>query len=447
MWKWIIIVAAVVVVAAAVWASTASARQVEAAPAARGAISAYVEERARTRLPRTYLVTMPIDGRILPIDLTEGDAVVEGQVIAQLERADLDTAVETAEARVRRLEASIVENNDTTLEESTIVELDSFLEAVDRSVEASVAETDASKAREEYHVRDHQRKQTAYEQAAATLKETEEAELAEIESRVDYRTDVLTLRALEAIRRATQIWPIQVRQMIAKKALAEAVLRQELAEALSALEQAIRDRNRSEIRAPVNGVVLSRVVSSKRVLAAGELLLEIGRLEDLEIEIEVLSQDAVDIKVGDRVDVIVPTVRHEPLAAAVTRVEPRGFTKISSLGVEQQRVLVIAEFDPGVLDRFEQEGYELGVGYRLRVRIHTEDAGDVIVVPRSALFRGSGDRWQLFVIRDGKARLVDVEVGLLNDAEAQITAGVTPGELVILAPEAGLADGDRVKPR
>ncbi|MHC5016581.1 MAG: hypothetical protein ACYTGM_19140 [Planctomycetota bacterium] len=136
MWKWVVIVVVIIVVAAAVYASTTVSQLVDTAPARRGTVSAFVEERATTRLPRTYRITMPIDGRILPIELESGDPVRAGEIVAQVELADLDTAVQMAEARVRRLQARIVENNDTRIELSTIRELDSVLESVDRSVEA-----------------------------------------------------------------------------------------------------------------------------------------------------------------------------------------------------------------------------------------------------------------------------------------------------------------------
>jgi HlyD family secretion protein len=153
----------------------------------------------------------------------------------------------------------------------------------------------------------------------------------------------------------------------------------------------------------------------------------------------------VDITAGDPVDVLVPTVRHEPLRGAVSRVEPRGFTKVSSLGVEQQRVLVIVAFDPEALTRFRTEGYSMGVGYRLRARIYTDAHEDAVAVPRSALFRGTEDRWQAFVVRNGRARKVDLEIGLLNDVEGEILRGLDAGADVVLAPDADLHDGARVK--
>ncbi len=443
----ILILAGVAVAAAVVWAWATSSTAVDTAAAERRAISRYIAEEAKTRLPRTHLVTMPIEGRILPVEPTEGDRVAAGQVVARLETDDLDTAVAMARARVERLEASIVENNDARLEESTLVELDSVLESVDRSVEAAQAETEASLARQDYRAADLRRKQEAFERNAATRLELDEAELSEIESRIDYRTDVLTLRALQALRQAVRIWPLQVRQIIEKKTLKEAVLRHELAEARAALDQAVRDRERALVRAPVDGVVLSRIVSSGQVLPAGSPLLEIGRLEDLEVEVEVLSQEAVGIGAGDPAEIVVATVSDVPLAGAVTRVEPKGFTKVSSLGVEQQRVLVIVGFDAASVERFRAAGYALGVGYRVQARIFTETRADAVVVARPALFRGDDGGWRLFAVRRGRARLTPVEVGLANESEAQVLRGLDPGDLVILAPETGLEDGARVKAR
>lgn len=421
--------------------------EVDAAAAQRTTIDAYIEEQAKTRLPRTYRVTMPIDGRVLPIDLTEGDDVHAGQVVAQLELADLETAVAEARARVQRLEASIVRNNDTRSERTMLEEIAEYLNSVQRSVEAAAAETEASKAREDFYEQDLTRKRTAFEQGAATQTELDEAQLSAIQGRVDYHTDVLQLRALEAIYRASQLLPQNVQQEIDKKQLSEAVLLHEKEEAEAQLELAIRNRERSVLRSPVDGVVLRRAVSNLRVLPAGELLLEIGDLRELEIEAEVLSDDAATVDVGDTVEFYGATLGPTPVNATVTRIEPQGFTKISSLGVEQQRVLVIMAFDEDARRTLQDAGRTLGVDYRLRVRIITDRRDRAVVIPRSALFRNVGDRWQAFVIRSGRARLVTLQVGIMNDRHVQVLKGLEPGDEVILAPDTSLEDGDRVTAR
>jgi HlyD family secretion protein len=445
--RWILIILIVVVVVGSIYASATSTTPVDAATARTGRITAYIEERAKTRLPETLRITMPFAGRILPIDLVEGTEVEAGQIVATIEPEDLETAVAQAQARVDRLKASIEQNNDTRLELTMIEGLNSEIESFDRAVEAAEAKTEASKARETYRTTDLARKEKALAEQAATPKEVEEAELADIEARVNYRTDVLTLRALEAIRRAVLIGPRAVRQYIDKKALSEAVLARQLAEAEADLQRTQRDLARGSIATPAAGVVLHRALSSTRMLPAGELLMEIGDLSTLEVEVEVLSQDVVAITPGDEAELFGPAIGVEPVRGVVTRIEPRGFTKVSSLGVEQQRVLVIIAFEPDVLEQLAGNDRELGVGYRIRARMHTDVADDAVVIPRSALFRGAGDAWRAFVIRDGRARLVDLTVGLMNDREVQVLEGVRSGESVILAPETSLEDGARVSPR
>jgi HlyD family secretion protein len=180
-------------------------------------------------------------------------------------------------------------------------------------------------------------------------------------------------------------------------------------------------------------------------LPAGEPLLEIGNLADLEIEAEVLTQDVVRIQPGDAVDIYGAAIGPRPARGRVERIYPAGFTKISSLGVEQQRVKVVVRFDPEDLAQLREER-ELGVGYRVNVKLYTASKDDALVVPRSALFRGGDGDWQVFAVRDGVARLVNVRVGLINDELAEITDGLAAEDIVVLAPETDLQDGVRVKP-
>jgi HlyD family secretion protein len=129
----------------------------------------------------------------------------------------------------------------------------------------------------------------------------------------------------------------------------------------------------------------------------------------------------------------------------VHRIYPAGFTKVSSLGVEQQRVNVIVRFAEGVLEKLREQR-DLGVDYRVRVRIFTEHKSDALLVPRTALFRGADGGWEVFVVRDRRAKLQPVEVGLMNDERVEIISGLQQGEIVVLAPESSLIDGTRVKP-
>ena len=202
-----------------------------------------------------------------------------------------------------------------------------------------------------------------------------------------------------------------------------------------------RDRGRTQVRTTVDGVILKREVSNETVLAAGTVLLEIGNPSELEVEADVLSQDVVKIQNGDTVDLIGAAVGTEPIQGKVSRIYPQGFTKVSSLGVEQQRVKVIIDFVEGALQSLKNQGRVLGVDYRLRVKIYTDERDDAITVPRAAVFRSGAGNWQAFVVVDGKAELRDVVLGLRNDYVVEILDGIAVDEVVIVAPDSGISSG------
>jgi HlyD family secretion protein len=152
----------------------------------------------------------------------------------------------------------------------------------------------------------------------------------------------------------------------------------------------------------------------------------------------------VRVKSGQSVEVHGAAIGQTPARAQVARIYPAGFTKVSSLGVEQQRVKVIMKFTPDDCKRLRDE-HDLGVDYRVRVRIFTAEATGSLAIPRSALFRGANNDWRVFVVRSGRAHLQAVKVGLANDESVEIVDGLTEGEQVILAPETNLTEGQRVR--
>ncbi|MGZ9014645.1 MAG: efflux RND transporter periplasmic adaptor subunit, partial [Burkholderiales bacterium] len=195
---------------------------------------------------------------------------------------------------------------------------------------------------------------------------------------------------------------------------------------------------RFEIRSPVNGAVLRVFRESESVVEPGTQLVEVGDPRDLEMEIDVLSTDAVKIKAGDKV-----IVEHwggpSPLLGRVRVVEPAGFLKISALGVEEQRVNIIADF----VDPPEQRA-TLGDAYRIEARVVISEAADVLKVPGSALFR-QGEEWAVFAIEDGRAKLRIIQIGRRNDLEAELLSGLGENDSVIIHPGDQLHDGVRIR--
>ncbi len=418
---------------------------VEVVPVQVGSVEEFVDEEGQTRLPKTYLITMPFEGRIQPITVEEGDEVKAGQVVARIVPEDLQVEIEESQAAVARLEASIRESANTAPEQTMLAQSKQFVESMDRSVDAAREQVKASQARHEVAMRELVRLRGLRERNAATVEELNRYELDEVEANVDLQTDILTARAVEAMRAATVLLPAYVEQFIARKEMRVPVLEEEKAEAAARLELVELRQRRGTMTSPVDGIVLSREVSNERHLAAGTTLLEIGRLDELEVEAEVLTQEAVRIEPGQTVEVYGAAVGPVAARGRVRRVEPAGFTKVSSLGVEQQRVVVVVEIDTSDLARLRSQR-RLGVGYRTQVRVTTASSQDTLVIPRAALFRGPTGDWRTFVVRDGTAETQVIEVGLMNDDRVEVLGGLSAGDLVIPAPETELEGGTRVRP-
>jgi HlyD family secretion protein len=194
------------------------------------------------------------------------------------------------------------------------------------------------------------------------------------------------------------------------------------------------------IRSPIDGVVLKRHRESEAVVPAGEPLVDLGDPLRLEIVSDLLSTDAVKVRAGDRV-LVEQWGGEAALRGRLRRVEPSGFMKVSALGVEEQRVNVLVDFeDPA------EAWQALGDGYRVEVRIVVFEQEGVLKAPTSSLFR-RGESWAVFTVEGGRARLRTVKIGRRNGLEAQVLEGLREGEQVIVHPSEALADGGRVTAR
>jgi HlyD family secretion protein len=422
---------------------------VETAKAVVGEVRQYVDERGKTRLPtqKIHHITMPFAARVRQIQVVEGQRVDRDDELVRIVSEDVDYAVEEAQAVVDRLSAAIDETTDSTVETTTKKQAIEFLNSMVKTVAAAEERKTSGRARRDYAERNFARVKQGFDENARSEDELERAQVGAVEADVNYRQDVLVWEAMKSIEAATRLLPDMVQQYIDRKSLSEAVLNKQRAEAVARLQQVETRQKRSVMTSPIDGVVLERPVSNRRDLPAGELLMTVGALADLEVETDVLSQDVVDVRPGQPAAIYGPAVgRHAENAidGIVLRVHPAGFTKVSSLGVEQQRVKVVVGFrDPEVLRQLVEEN-GLGVDYRVRVRIFTAAEDKAIVVPRSALFRAPDDSWRVFAVRGGKAKLTRVEVGLMNDRQAEVTDGLAENESVVLAPETNLESGTRV---
>ncbi|MCA9264546.1 MAG: efflux RND transporter periplasmic adaptor subunit, partial [Planctomycetales bacterium] len=281
---------------------------VQVAPAIEGSIAHYLDEQGMTRLPQTYKVTMPYEARVLPIELEPGSEVAAGQVVARVVPADLESSVAESRAVVERLDASIRENDDTTIERTSEQQSLKFVESMRNTVAAAKTRMESGKAALDYAKSNLERIASLAATGARTQDDKERAQLGFIQGDTDYRQDELIWRSLVAIQAATEMVPEMIRQYISRKDLSRAVLEKQRSEAQERLAQAMLRQTRGTMESPVDGEILQRFVTNEQYLSAGTDLVEIGQLALLEVEADLLTQDAVEVAVGDRVEIYGPAV-------------------------------------------------------------------------------------------------------------------------------------------
>lgn len=388
----VIIVA--IVVAVFVWAFMPAAVSVDVVVATRGPMQVTVNQEGRTRVRELYTISAPLAGELQRIDLDEGDAVVAGKtVLARIEPVLpglLDArAVEEAQARVRAAEAT----------------LHGTAPAIVRA-EAHVAHAKLQFDRARQLVDEH----------AISQQELEAQQLS---------LDVASAE-LKSARASEDVARFQVEQ--AKAALLRVTG-----------APTTHPAGPFEIISPIDAKVLRVLQESGGTVAPGTRLLDIADVTSLEAVIDVLSQDAVRIHPGARV-YFDRWGGDAPLLGTVRRIEPSGFTKVSALGVEEQRVNVIADFtDLG-------NPSAVGDQYRVDARIVIWEEPDVLKIHNGALFR-EGDQWAVYVVDGGKARLRTIKVGRMSGLSAQVLDGLSSSDKVILHPSDKVRDGVKVSLR
>lgn len=368
--------------------------QVETAMVATGSLAVAVLEEGKTRIRHRYVVSPPVAGLLNRVELRAGDRIEAGKtMLASIEpqpASFLDPRARAeAEARVKGAEAACMQR-------------ETEIERVHASLD--LAEKELARARD-------------LKRSGSIA--TRDWDTAESQVNVLGRE----LRTAEFVLRVAEF----------EVAQAQAAL-------LQAQSPATEKPEPLKIPAPVTGFVLNVYEENARIIPAGTAVMEVGDPADLEAEVELLSSDAVGVQPGAEVS-IEQWGGEQPLRGKVSVVEPGAFTKVSALGVEEQRVKVRVDFN----DPFPP-GRALGDRYRVEARIVTWNSSSVLQVPTGALFRRGGD-WMTFLLEGGKARLAKVEIAHNNGSAAEVRSGLREGQTVIVHPADAVADGARVKPR
>jgi len=358
---------------------------VETALVTTGALRATVNEEGRTRVKHRYVVSAPVAGQLRRIELKAGAEVTAGETVV----AVLDPLPPTMlDARARALAQA--------------------------RLDAAAARLEKARTAETFAASELRRFNTLYANQTVSIQEREAAQ-----SRAD--------SARQETAAAESAW------REAQAELAEFSLGRPAATNAPCLP--------TEIKAPVAGRVLRVFEESARAVSVGASLLEIGDPSDLEVVVEVLSRDGAAILPGSRIEFEQWSAADQPeLIGRVRLVEPAAFTKTSALGVEEQRVKVVAD----LLTPAEQRP-TLGDNFRVEATIVVWETNAAVKVPPGALFR-QGNQWTAFVVVEARAQLQPVRIGRASASEVQVLEGLKAGAQVILYPGSRVHPGQRVKP-
>ena len=377
------------------WALWPKPVTVEVAEVRKGSLLVSVDEEGKSRIKDVYTVSAPITGKLVRLSLEVGDPVKKDlspvAIIEPMAPAFLDV-------RARR-------------------ELEAQFEAAKAAVALSEAEINQAAAELEFAQNEFRRAQTLIRSKAVAERTLERA-------RIDTDTRQASLARAKA--------SLEVRKRQLDSAQARLIGPEEAWKGEVPVGCCVT------VRAPVSGRILRLIQESERVVAAGTPLVEIGDPQNLELVVELLSVDAVKVREG--ATAAVEGWGGMPLAAKVTRIEPAGFTKVSALGIEEQRVRTILR-----LQNTEVAADRLGHEFRVFVKINTYESRNALRVPISALFR-KRDQWTVYAVERGRARSVPVELGQRNTAFAEVVTGLSEGALVVLHPSDRIMDDVRIVP-
>lgn len=385
--------AAGVVVLALLWALWPKPVPVESAVIDKGPLLVVVEEEGKTRIKDVYTVSAPVTGKVVRVMLEAGDAVKKDDHIV----------------------VSIEPTVPPFLDVRAMRELEAQIEAQKAALALAEAELRAASAELQFAESELRRAEALFKNNAAPERSLERA-----------RIDVDTRKA--ALARANANIDVRRRELESTQARTtppDAAMKGEVAPGCCV-----------NLRAPVSGRILRILQQSERVVMAGTPLLEIGDPANLEIVVDLLSADAVKVKEGS--DATVEAWGGPPLRAKVTRIEPAAFTKVSALGIEEQRVRTLLS-----LREAPPDARRLGHEFRVLAKIAVYATDAALRVPVSALFR-HGETWSVFVMERGRARLVPLQIGQRNADFAEVRDGLAAGARVVLHPSDRITNGVRV---
>lgn len=416
-----------------VWAFRPAPIRVDVSTVQRGDLQVTVDAEGKTRVRDRFTISAPVDGHLARIQLEEGDSVQVGTLVARIDPVPLTADVKAALGQLAEWKAQRAGVATQRPKPETLAQANTRIQKARADQHQAEARVSAAQAALDQANRDRQRAQQLQSSGAISRQDRESAELTAIT-----RARELDAASLNAKAAAAEVEVAQATLAVLQKEQTDPDYLLRVYDARIASTEAelakLRDEaNRTDIRSPAQGRVLRIVQKSAQYVTDGAPLLELGDVSNLELVIDVLSADAEQIKPGN--PILIERLNAPPIHAKVRLVEPAAFTKVSALGVEEQRVNVIGDFVdlPAMY----------GDAYRVETKIVTWAGKDVLKVPLSALFR-CHENWCVFTVNSDRAQQRTVNMNHRNDLEAEIQTGLTVGEVIILHPTEQMSEGKRV---
>lgn len=407
--------------------------------ARRGVISEYIEEEGRTQLGRERKIFPSMTGYLGPVTLEVGDKIQEGQLISRMDDVDIKKEMEAIRCEIKALESQIIGVDQSKPKKEEFSRERLLIEQAEQNLAIAQKDLDMQQVQFNQSDKEFQRLAQLFQHGIAPIQDQENIE---------------TKRQLawESLDRQQKLVALMQKNItIARTNLAilhdadddrdylRQVYTSQIESQRARLDILQNNLKKTALVAPFAGIVLERATKGNVNLSfvtPDYYILRIGDLASLEIRVDILSDDIHKVQIGQQATIFGQALGERKLSGKVSKIYPTAFTKISSLGIEQQRVTVIVLLDSPAND-------SLGPEYRVDVRIFTKTAAHTVIVPSRALF-AVGNRRGLFALEENRARLCLVKVGIETDEETEIVEGIQEGQAVILDPANDLKDGRTV---
>jgi len=412
--------------------------EVDMASVTRGRIEEVITEEARTQLHTERVVTAELPGTVRRVELEEGDRVEAGQIITTIEDTELKLYLDVLRADLKEVQARLAGADVPLPKQSEIDAAEQDARRAEHEVQAVRQELAGAEAQLQFADSDHRRMKDLFDSGSATDRQYEQARRDLAAARAAHAGLANRLAAAKAGAQVAGLRKQVLLDSLGDTAYLHDVYAAQIEQSQKNVELLTHVLGKTAVRSPISGVILEKQVDSDQFVQPGAALVRVGDMDTIEIRADILSDDVGRVQVGQEVLLLGRAVGDPSARGRVEKVYPSGFTKISSLGVRQQRVAVLVGFDNRPLG--------LKPGYELDVQIVVDARDDAVLVPRDAVF-ASREGMAVFAVEGRRARRRPVELGLKGEDAYEALAGLEPGDVVVRRPPTDLSDGQRVKRR